>query len=168
MKVAIARENIRKHRMEIRLWLKELKKLEASTNNKKEKAMKPNRIACIVVIFAVLFLSGCAGRQLSDMTTEEKAFKTLSTSLSLYNLTMESVSDMQLDGFISTETRARINDIAGKYRLAHLAASRALYAYKSVADAQNEQRLLVAIDEASRAFTDFIEFVEPILKERAK
>lgn len=119
-----------------------------------------------VLLFLVCLLAiGCA-KQLNNDSLEERAFKILSTSLSIYNLTMTSVAELQLDGYIDVYKRAEINEWANRYRLAHLSGARALYAYKKLGDATNEQRLLVAVDEASKALNDFIGFVEPILKER--
>jgi len=120
------------------------------------------------LIVAVFSLVGCAGRPISDMSVEEKAYKILSTSLSVYNLTMQSVSDFQQDGYISLDTRIKINSIAEKYRLAHLAAVRSLYTYKRLSDAQTEEKLMITLDEVQKVFSDFLEYVEPILKEGVK
>ena len=118
------------------------------------------------LLVAIVGIMGCAGRPISDMSTEEKAYKVLATSLSVYNLTMESVADLQMDGFIDQEKRAKINSVAGKYRFAHLSAANALFWYKKLQDTDSEQKLIVALDVAQDAFSQFIAYVQPILRER--
>ena len=119
----------------------------------------------LLPILILCFCMGCAGQPISEMTTEAKVYKILHSSLSVYHLTMESVASLQGDGFISDEKRVKINDIASKYLLAHLVASRSLYAYKRISSVENEARLLAVLDESQKAFRTFLNYVEPILKE---
>lgn len=123
----------------------------------------------LVPLLAIFILMGCViQKPINQMSTEEKAYKILSSSLSVYNLTMESVSEFQKERVISPETRANINGIAGKYRLAHIVASRALYAYKRLSSPEGESQLMAALDEAQKAFNDFLSFVEPIIRRGVK
>ena len=127
------------------------------------KALKYSSIVLLVLMV------GCLGQKpIDQMSPEEKAYKILSSSLSVYNLTMESVAEFQKEGIISPETRVQINGIAGKYRLAHIVASRALYAYKRLSSPEGESQLMAALDEAQKAFNDFLGFVEPIIRKGVK
>lgn len=126
----------------------------------------------IVLTGILLLITACATSsntpQPRPTTVEDIAFKTLTTSQNVYNMTMESVSSMQAIGVISAEKRLEINNIAGKYRLAHIAAARALYVYKALSDATNADKLQVSISLMEKAFNDFLKFVEPILQGGAK
>lgn len=122
----------------------------------------------LILTLLLFALSSCASIQPQEMTVEEKAYKILHTSMKIYNLTMESVAELQDEGLIHTGQRAEINKYGTYYRFAHLQASTILLAYKQFKTAETEAELRKALETSQEAFQKFIEFVRPIIKERMK
>lgn len=120
--------------------------------------MKHNRLytkqilvlACIVV--AAAMVAGC------DSFTSN-AYKTLYLTGQAYDVGMSSVADLQRQGAISGEQRAKINEQAGKFYASYQAAATALSIYSKTEAQTDRLKLVTALTETTQHWRTFAEAV---------
>ena len=119
----------------------------------------------IPLLLFALFMGcgGCATLEEDRAPPDVIAFRALTSSLNLYNLTMESVAELQKSGFITTEQRTEINRVANIYRSAHLAATQALRTYRAVESAETQEDLLASSQQVALALAELTQLVAPFL-----
>jgi hypothetical protein len=111
----------------------------------------------LAIIVPIMFLLVACG---SMQTVEQRAYQVLYTSKAMYNLTMESVADLQAQGLISAEERAKINEKANEYRDTHIVAVKALYNAKLLNDYSAMPDHIKAVEVA---LTLLLEVARPFL-----
>ena len=111
-----------------------------------------------LTIFFILFnLAGCAN-------FTKNSYKSLAVTSELYNVTMETVVDLQGQGVIDSQKRNEINQIALIYYDAHHAALDALELYLIVEDKESKEKAIDKIRDVTKAINVLIEHIKPYLK----
>ncbi len=124
-----------------------------------------------LLLVSLLFLgcSGCATPEEGSPPPDVVAFQALMTSLSLYNISMEGIAELQRAGYVTTEQRAEINQAANVYRSAHLAATQSLRAYRAAESAEAlgplrpPEDLMAYTKQMALAMAEFTRLVSPLL-----
>jgi hypothetical protein len=111
----------------------------------------------LAIIVPIMFLLVACG---STQTVEQRAYQVLYTSKAMYNLTMESVRDLQDQGLINPEERAEINEKANDYYEAHVTASQAYLKARLINDYSAMPDHIKAVEVA---LTLLLEVARPFL-----
>lgn len=115
-------------------------------------------IVLIMMFFVLALVQAC-----EDF--EKNSYRVLVSAANIYNLSMESVADLQKKGYIKTEDREEINSIAQVYYDAYQTAIDAFEAYKIAHDTDAKNRLTTSIGLVSASLSKLVERVKPYLIE---
>jgi hypothetical protein len=106
-----------------------------------------------VVLIAVLM--NCA-------SFVKTSYVTLNESKDLYTLAMTTVANLQTQGVISVDQRAKINQIAKIYKESHNMAVDALTVYKQTNSAADKDKVIVAIATAASKWQQVASLINAI------
>lgn len=116
-----------------------------------------NFLIAFLVVLAFALIQGCNG----DFTTS--AYKTLSTTATVYDTSMKAAADLHRQGLVSDQEKAEVIEFGNKYRQAHQAAVTTLAAYERTSQATDQEKVQVALDEFSQVFGELMAYLRPLL-----
>jgi GTP cyclohydrolase III len=114
-------------------------------------------LSAVLILLCFALVAGCKG------TFKANAYKTLSTTATVYDTSMKAAADLHRQGLVSDQEKAEIIEFGNKYRQAHQAAVTALSAYERTKQATDQEKVLVALDEFSKVFGELMAYLRPVL-----
>ena len=114
-------------------------------------------LSAVLVLLCFALVAGCKG------TFTANAYKTLSSSATVYDTSMKAAADLHIQGLVSDQEKAEIIEFGNKYRQAHQAAVTALTAYERTRQATDQDKVMVALAEFSKVFGELMAYLRPLL-----
>ena len=119
--------------------------------------MKVNKFKSIIMATCVIFaLVACAG-------FTKNAYRTLSTSATMYETSMQSLSDLHKKGIITDVDVAKVIIVAEKFWASYHISVNALVAYEKTNTAKDQKRVEVALVEFNKFLVEFTTIITPLL-----
>lgn len=122
--------------------------------NKLKKRMS---VVVVFLVMAIFIMAGCA-------SFTGNAYKTLTTSATVYESTMAAAGDAYKQGLITDEDKAKIISIADKYWTAYHASVIALEVYERTKSTANKSKAEAALVEVSRVYGELLSIIRPLIK----
>jgi len=115
------------------------------------------RFLAFITICMMLFMISCA-------TFVRNSYRSLSTAGETYDATMKSAADLYRKGVIDDEQKAKIVEIAIKYKMSYDIAVDALDAYNETSSVEAKDRYMKAFAEFTPILQELIELVQEFKK----
>ena len=126
------------------------------------KKLKPSWAVIMGLVFYVsisFLVQSCATQGFKT-----NAYKTLAASAAIYESGYPAFLELHQKGLISDPQKTTGKELAIKYWAAYHAATDALIAYDAVENAENKDRVRLALDEAARCLSNLSAYIQPFLR----
>ena len=123
----------------------------------------------VVTVLVLLVAASCATPNGSQQSTFIRdSYRGLKISMETYDKTMQAMAELYGEGLVTADQMRHAINVAQIYYSAHLTAVSCLEAYKKNSGAVEEERLKLALEDASKIFGELLAYTTTILKMHGK